>query len=134
MKLRNKFRERREELGLSIVDMAKKSGLSRPTIMKYENSNENQITKFLNAYKFRLEPIKPAEPLIKDEKIRKAVRVWADASGIEKVLSYGDVFWIGFRSTNTESVWKFECNYIDGLEFKQDKEYTITELCGEEEE
>lgn len=74
------------------------------------------------------------EPLIKDEKIRKAVRAWADASGIEKVLSYGDVFWIGFRSTNTESVWKFECNYIDGSEFKLDKEYTIAELCGEEEE
>jgi hypothetical protein len=80
------------------------------------------------------EDLKPAEPLIKDEKIRKAVRVWADASGITKVLSYGDIFWIGFRSTNTESVWKFECNYIDGPEFQQDKEYTIAELCGEEEE
>ena len=81
-----------------------------------------------------LEDYKPAEPLIKDEKIRKAVRAWADASGIEKVLSYGGMYWIGFRSTNTASVWKFECNYIDGSEFKLDKEYTIAELCGEEEE
>ena len=75
--------------------------------------------------------VAPKEPLIKDKRIRKAVRAWADASGIEKVLSYGDIFWIGFRSTNTESVWKFECNYIDGSEFQQDKEYTIAELCGE---
>lgn len=76
---------------------------------------------------------KPAEPLIKDEKVRKVVRAWAEASGITKVLSYGDIFWIGFRSINTESVWKFECFYEDGSELKLDKEYTIAELCGEEE-
>lgn len=76
----------------------------------------------------------PSEPLIKDEKIRKAVRAWAEASGITKVLSYGDYFWLGFRSVNTESVWKFECSYSDAFEFELDKEYTITELCGEEKE
>ena len=75
----------------------------------------------------------PKEPLIKDEKIRKAVRAWADASGIEKVVSYGDVFWLGFRSTNTGAVWKFECNYMEGSDFKHHEEYTIAELCGEEE-
>lgn len=77
------------------------------------------------------EDYKPKEPLIKDEKVRKVVRAWAEASGITKVLSYGDMFWIGFRSINTESVWKFECFYIDASEFKKDKEYTIAELCGE---
>ena len=75
----------------------------------------------------------PDEPLIKDKKIRKAVKIWADASGITKVMSYGDIFWLGFRSVNTESVWQFECFYTDASEFKLDKEYTITELCGEEE-
>ena len=80
------------------------------------------------------EDYKPAEPLIKDEKIRKAVRAWAEASGITRVLSYGDIFWLGLRSVNTESVWKFECFYTDTSEFKLDKEYTIAELCGEEEE
>lgn len=74
------------------------------------------------------------EPLIKDEKIRKAVRAWADASGIEKVTSYGDYFWVGFVSENTDSDWKFECNYKGASEFKHDKEYTIAELCGEDEE
>ena len=75
----------------------------------------------------------PNEPLIKDEKIRKAVKVWADASGIEKVTSYGAYLWIGFVSENTVSDWKFECNYKDASEFKHGKEYTIAELCGEEE-
>jgi hypothetical protein len=100
-------------------------GCSRCELFSYKSLAE------LNA---EWEDYIPAEPLIKDEKIRKAVRAWAKASGIEKVLSYGDIFWIGFRSINTESVWKFECNYIDGSEFQQDKEYTIAELCGEEEE
>ena len=79
------------------------------------------------------EDYKQSDPLIKDEKIRKAVRAWADASSIEKVLSYGGTFWLGFRSLNTESVWKFECNYIDASDF-EDKEFSIEELCGDEEE
>ena len=103
-------------------------------IMHEEGEGRQHIYNSLAELSDEWEDYNPAEPLIKDEKIRKAVRAWADASGIEKVLSYGDVFWIGFRSTNTEPVWKFECNYIDGLEFKQDKEYTLAELCGEEEE
>lgn len=80
----------------------------------------------------KYEDYTPAEPPIKDEKIRKAVRAWAEAGGIEKVLSYGDYFWIGFRSTNAESYWKFECNYTDASEFQEHEEYTIAELCGEE--
>lgn len=89
---------------------------------------ENSLPNGLNLW----EEVK--EPLIKDEKIRKAVKLWSDASGIEKVKSYGDYFWLGFVSVNTESVWKFECNYIDASEFKYDKEYTIAELCGDEDD
>lgn len=76
---------------------------------------------------------KPAEPLIKDENIRKAVRAWAEASGITKVISYGDKFWLGFRGVNTESVWRFECFDAYASELKLYKAYTIAELCGEEE-
>ena len=98
--------------------------------MKLRNKKTGQIVEIAGGW----EVCDKKEPLIKDEKIRKAVRAWADASGITKVLSYGDIFWLGFRSVNTESVWKFECFYADGSEFKLDKEYTIAELCGEEEE
>ena len=97
------------------------------------NDNNGIIYNSLAEMMDEWEDYKPTEPLIKDEKIRKAVRVWAEASGITKVLSYGDIFWLGFRSINTPSVWKFECNFIDASDFKKDKEYTIAELCGVEE-
>lgn len=83
------------------------------------------------------EDYKPKEPLIKDEKIRKAVRAWAEASG-------------------TTSIVVFDCNNapcmkIDEMEFAENggrvsiafktsekidtsKAYTVTELCGEEQE
>lgn len=74
------------------------------------------------------EDYKPAEPLIKDEKIRKAVRVWADVVGTNK-CTY-DRFWETLRSMDTSisfaGVYKFE--------LEDEKNYTIAELCGEEEE
>lgn len=74
------------------------------------------------------EDYKPAEPLIKDEKIRKAVRAWAGAVGKSDTLIEFD------ESAN--SLW---CNQsriqFDKDEFKSLKNwytYTIAELCGEE--
>lgn len=75
------------------------------------------------------------EPLIKDEKICKAVRVWADENRIEKV---------GFKLD--EGFSPCACYFYDesceecefGLKFylgiEDNKIYTIAELCGEEEE
>lgn len=68
----------------------------------------------------------PTEPLIKDEKIRKAVRAWADGNNIESV--HYDAFWRGFRRANSSiTVW-------EELPLEDNEVYTITELCGEEEE
>lgn len=68
----------------------------------------------------------PTEPLIKDEKIRKAVRAWADGNNIESV--HYDAFWRGFRRDNSSiTVW-------EELPLEDNKVYTIAELCGEEEE
>ena len=68
------------------------------------------------------EDYKPAEPLIKDEKIRKAVRAWAEAEKIRSVY---------YKVPDT-----FES--IDGtarIEFGafgfEEGRYTIEELCGE---
>lgn len=52
------------------------------------------------------------EPLIKDEKIRKAVRAWAEANGDTITFVYGHK----------------RLNYLS-----DHKTYTIAELCGEEE-
>ena len=71
----------------------------------------------------------PKEPLIKDEKIRKAVRAWAEANDITEinVASSGYELWGGIDD------W---CIHFGGNPFKDIKplKYTITELCGEEEE
>ena len=80
------------------------------------------------------EDYKPAEPLIKDEKIRKAVRAWAEANNIEDVAHYtfGDEF-ADFKAWD-----KFgkECEimFYHRVELDEARHYTIAELCGEEEE
>ena len=77
------------------------------------------------------EDYKPAEPLIKDEKIRKAVRAWAEALKENTIrfdmVSQGFSFGDGnvYSSINFDG---FVFDLVDG------KKYTIAELCGEEEE
>lgn len=86
------------------------------------------------------EDYNPQEPLIKNEKIRKAVRAWAEACGADDadiVRHYGPERWIGLRYENPNTGWvsKFE---VDGFgscnRLGIGKVYTIAELCGEEEE
>lgn len=75
------------------------------------------------------------EPLIKDEKIRKAVRAWAEACGVARVFfdEYHNAFRnIDDRATMTVSFARDVDE--DTLPFKDSKTYTIAELCGEEEE
>ena len=74
----------------------------------------------------------PKEPLIKVEKIRKAVRAWAEANGITQVQfdSYTSGFSASDAGHNLLSMISFDgfvFNCVDG------KLYTINELCGEEE-
>lgn len=71
------------------------------------------------------------EPLIKDEKIRKAVRAWAEAIKEDTIMF--DTFSQGF-SVGDGNV--FSTINFDGFTFELEdgEKYTITELCGEEEE
>ena len=82
------------------------------------------------------EDYEPKEPLIKDEKIRKAVRAWAE---INLILDDDDV------EASTPTV---DCNVLtltygtisidvfvnDTITIINHGHYTIAELCGEEEE
>lgn len=81
------------------------------------------------------EDYKPKEPLIKDEKIRKAVRAWAEANAIDSGNYYNTD--IKFNVTEHRLKWiqtAIEFNDIMGLDNLEDGEtYTIDELCGEEE-
>lgn len=91
---------------------------------------EATIEKFPNILTDWFEEIKPAEPLIKDEKIRKAVRAWAEANNfLDEIevhsLTAGTRFSIGHYDI------EFLGYFIYDLE--SNKTYTIEELCGEEE-
>ena len=73
------------------------------------------------------------EPLTKDEKIRKAIRAWADLYGYKFATHR-------FYTTATGHRWSLLAREtqeiclpeLDGL--GESKDYTIAELCGEEEE
>ena len=80
------------------------------------------------------EDYKPAEPLIKDEKIRKAVRAWAEAFNVD--VAYLAPIGDGskFVELFNEDSDGFERIAIPAENIKQEQCYTIAELCGEEEE
>ena len=76
------------------------------------------------------EDYKPAEPLIKDEKIRKAVRAWAEAQELTEVYLASN----GYEIYGGIDDWVIQ---FEGEPFPfadKNKIYTIAELCGEEEE
>lgn len=70
------------------------------------------------------------EPLINDEKIRKAVRAWAEAVGkSDSIIEFdesGNSLWCN------RSRIRFDKDELKGL--KDWQVYTIADLCGEEEE
>lgn len=82
------------------------------------------------------EDYKPAEPLIKDEKIRKAVRAWAEANGANKLI-YEDSGWHYeyFRTEPDEYDHSIDIDFWHKLDadLRSGTAYTIAELCGDEE-
>lgn len=76
----------------------------------------------------------PKEPLIKDEKIRKAVRAWAEANSIKEAL-------YAVREDRSLCILTdmgdkdFSIEFVGWIPTLKDGEvYTIDELCGEEDE
>lgn len=76
------------------------------------------------------EDYEPKEPLIKDEKIRKAVRAWAEANGFLDEIEVHSLT-AGTRFSIEHYDIEFLGYFIYDLE--SNKTYTIDELCGEEE-
>lgn len=82
----------------------------------------------------------PAEPLIKHPDIRKALRAWAYVQRIKEVRyvegiassDFRHLFEYGGRGSNRGVIHWGKGVLLSGLE--DGKTYTITELCGEEEE
>lgn len=82
------------------------------------------------------EDYKPAEPLIKDEKNRKAVRAWAEANKVTKVYVYGigdGKEYIELYAKDdgvTDGRIRISLPIQDGVRIGE--EYTIEELRGED--
>ena len=102
--------------------------------MAYSNTNGHCVVNIsydsIAELSENFEIVKKTEPLIKDEKIRKAVRAWAEANDFIRVFYEYDysndvaVFMVGESKMTIES---------DEL-LDDSRNYTIAELCGEEEE
>ena len=79
------------------------------------------------------EDYEPKESLIKDEKIRKAVRAWAETEGIKEVSVMCHLVWgINMTEIAKSDNASLRIVFSGDLGIKMGK-YTITELCGEEE-
>lgn len=76
--------------------------------------------------------VEPKEPLIKDEKVRKAVRAWAEANDVLEVFidRIGDGTYIELYD---EDDGRRRISALRPAGLKTGEAYTIAELCGEEE-
>lgn len=76
------------------------------------------------------EDYKPAEPLIKDENIRKAVRAWAEAQELTEVYLASN----GYEIYGGIDDWVMQFKGEPFPFADKNRIYTIDELCGEEDE
>lgn len=82
----------------------------------------------LNKY---YEDYKPKEPLIKDEKIRKAVKTWAAANDVLEV--FADCIGDGtYMELYDEDDGRRRISALRPAGLKTGEAYNIAELCGEE--
>lgn len=124
MKLRNKKTGEIEDLEcITIFECSSKTlGISESIDEFYTIAELNE----------KWEDYKPVEPIIKDEAIRKAVRAWAEACGVSKIM----VGCPGFETTTIGSISdpSKKISFSNERAFlPSGKKYTIAELCGEEE-
>ena len=133
MKLRNK------KTGEVFDVLISAYGISGDVAVSVMGSNTESVYADLGRYKTlaelnkEWEDYKPAEPLIKDGKARKAIRAWAEAEWIEEVAVMCHLAW-GEKMTEIAKISnaKQEITFKGDLGVKTGN-YTIAELCGEEE-
>lgn len=80
------------------------------------------------------EDYEPKEPLIKDEKVRKAIRAFAELQDSETIRfekTYNDKSVITRADNGYAMMWLRDKSGLENIKYRED--YTIAELCGEEE-
>lgn len=77
------------------------------------------------------------EPLIKNKKIRKAVREWAVANNIEEIIIFdcynGSPYVRAGNVEFAENAGHLKIQFRTKEQFDTDKIYTVNELCGDDE-
>lgn len=74
------------------------------------------------------EDYEPKEPLIKDEKVRKAVRAWAEVNGVGGCICKEEIHCVTFETERGMFI-----SFENADPIPPEGNYTIDELCGEEE-
>lgn len=95
--------------------------------IKRNNLNKSEFIR--EAIAAKLEAEMPKEPLIKDEKVRKAVRAWAEVNGVGGCICKDEIHCITFE---TERGMFISFESADPI--PPEGNYTIAELCGENDE
>lgn len=99
-----------------------------PLSNNHEELGSYSVTS-LEALNRSFEDYKPTEPLVKDEKVRKAIRAWYYALPLDDfkekriLFSHGD-FCVG--------IYHIDCGNYVALKGIKQHFYTIEELCGED--
>lgn len=125
MKLRNKNKG-------GIIDI--ESFKIETPLMQAEIDSLEELNDLIKELNEEWEDYTPAEPLIKDEKVRKAVKAWCEVIGATKNIVFdGSNKVYSFYYENNKGGFEKLLIYGDN-DLEELKRYTITELCGEEEE
>lgn len=137
MKLRNKKTGEVEEFDqIYLTKMVKeKTGLTGTVSSEYIKRAYSSHAEFDEEW----EDYNPKQPLIKDEKIRKAVRAWAEANGLKKIYFqyHNDLLYMSFCDPDTDYMSSifFDGDKFDVKEYSESLQgntlYPIKELCGE---
>lgn len=151
MKLRNK--KTGEIIDLEQWRFEYYEGSGCIAITNDKNQNEEFCYDTFADMKDEWEDYKPKEPLIKDEKIRKAVRAWLaiqeqpilkaaitcnkDSDGFYNYCLYGYIDRariVNGKATinNNLTAIDFEFRSLKKFKYERNHDYTIAELCGEE--
>ena len=100
---------------------------------KYEGENDfdRKTYQSLAELNDEWEDYAPKEPLIKDEKVRKAIRAWAELIPSAQVrYDHSD----GRFYTHSDYIVPYSISFPVILGLDEMTDYTIAELCGEDEE
>lgn len=138
MKLRNKITRKVYSLGEDIHIAHTEGGIIEVEIVLESGWFAREYFDSLAEFNGEWEDVK--EPLIKDEKIRKAVRAWAEMNGIRFIRMCSrtrkeNARIVGQNALGRTFTMEIDNEYEIRVSFKDYKEcYTLTELCGKEQE